>query len=263
VSARPRVAVLKFASCDGCQLQLLNLEEELLDLAERVEIARFLEATSRVLPGPYDLAILEGSITTERDVARIRELREASRIVVAIGACATAGGVQALRNGADAAAWKASVYPDPDLVAMLPRSEPASAFVKVDHEVSGCPPSRRELSRAIARALLGAEPDLPGHSVCLECKRAGHVCVLVARGVPCLGPVTRAGCGALCPALGRDCYGCFGPCDDPDPAALARRFRALGLSEEDAARRFRGVAGEAPAWSSAAADLASEEGGDA
>lgn len=245
---RPRLAVHKFASCDGCQLQLLNLEHELLGLADRFEIAHFPEASSRCLPGPVDLALVEGSIATARDAARIREVRAGARVLVTIGACATAGGIQALRNWADVEAWKAELLPHPEWLDALPTSTPIAAHVKVDYEIHGCPVDRAQLLRVLVRFLLGATPDLPGHAVCLECKRQGHVCVVVAKGLPCLGPVTRSGCGALCPGLGRDCYGCFGPADDPNPEALAERFAALGLQRADVVRRFRGVEGLAPAF---------------
>jgi len=248
VSERLRVAVFKFASCDGCQLQLLNLEEALLPLAERVEFVHFLEVSSRVEPGPYDLSIVEGSIGTQRDVERLQRIREQTGTLVAIGACATVGGIQALRNRGELDAMLACVYPSPEGLDVLPTSEPASAHVRVDHELAGCPPDPGQLLRLLVRAGLGATPDPPGASVCLECKRAGHACVLVTRGVPCMGPVTRAGCGALCPALGRDCYACFGPSDDPNPEALVRRFRELGLSSREIRRRFDGIAGAAPAF---------------
>jgi coenzyme F420-reducing hydrogenase gamma subunit len=244
VSARPRLAVFKFASCDGCQLQILNLEDELLALAERVELANFLEASSRVDPeGPWDVTLVEGSITTAHDARRIRRIREQSRLLVTIGACATSGGIQALRNGADFEEWKAHVYPHPDWIDALATSTPIAEHVKVDHEIQGCPVNGEQVLRVLVRLLLGTTPDLPVASVCLECKRLGNPCVLVTRGVPCLGPVTRAGCGALCPGLGRDCYGCFGPAADPNPASLVRGFEASGLSRADAIRRLRHVNG--------------------
>ncbi|MEB2345707.1 MAG: oxidoreductase [Deltaproteobacteria bacterium] len=241
--ARPRLAVFKFASCDGCQLSILNLEEELLALAERVEIAHFLEASSRVVPGPWDVALVEGSITTPHDAERIRAIRAQSRLLVTIGACATSGGIQALRNLAELEEWKAHVYPRPEWIAALPTSTPIAEHVAVDHELQGCPIDRGQLLRVLVRLLLGTRPDLPLASVCLECKRRGQPCVLVTRGVPCLGPVTRAGCGAICPGLGRDCYGCFGPAADPNPASLLRAFEAAGLARRDAVRRLRHING--------------------
>jgi coenzyme F420-reducing hydrogenase gamma subunit len=259
-ASRPRLAVHKFASCDGCQLSLLNLEDELLLLAERVEIAHFLEASSRVLPGPWDVSLVEGSITTAHDVERIGRIREQTRILVTIGACATAGGLQALRNHADVEEWKAHVYPEPRWLETLATSTPIAAHVKVDHEIQGCPVNAQQVLRVLLRLLLGTQPDLPGHSVCIECKRRGTACVLVAKQLPCLGPVTRAGCGAICPALGRDCYGCFGPADDANPEALVAQLRAIGLPSAEIARRFRGIYNAAEPFRRVAEGLDRERG---
>ncbi len=240
---KPKLAVFKFASCDGCQLQLLNLEDELLPLAERVEFAHFLEASSRVTDGPWDVVLIEGSVTTAHDAERIRQIREQATFLVTIGACATSGGIQALRNGADVEGWKRSVYPHPEWIETLATSTPISEHVHVDAEIQGCPVNGEQVLRVLTRLLLGATPDLPVASVCIECKRRETTCVLVSRGIPCMGPVTRAGCGAICPALGRDCYGCFGPAADANPASLVRHFEASGLSRADALRRLRHING--------------------
>jgi len=207
--AAPTLAVWKFASCDGCQLTLLNCEDELLAIAGAVQIASFTEASREVLPGPYDISIVEGSITTPSDAARIREVREKSRFLITIGACATAGGVQALRNFGDDLA--PVVYASPQYIDSLRTSTPIAEHVRVDFELRGCPIDKRQLIEVIAAFLAGRRPNVPAHSVCMECKRAGRVCVMVAHGTPCLGPMTQAGCGALCPSVGRGCYGCFGP----------------------------------------------------
>ena len=207
--AAPTLAVWKFASCDGCQLTLLNCEDELLAIAGAIQIANFTEASREVLPGPYDISIVEGSITTPSDAARIREVREKSRFLITIGACATAGGVQALRNFRDDLA--PVVYASPQYIDSLRTSTPIAEHVRVDFELRGCPIDKRQLIEVIAAFLAGRRPNVPAHSVCMECKRAGRVCVTVAHGTPCLGPMTQAGCGALCPSVGRGCYGCFGP----------------------------------------------------
>lgn len=240
---RPSLAVFKFSSCDGCQLALLNLDEALLALAERVEVAHFLELTSHSRPGPWDVALVEGSVATADDAARIRRIREEAGTLVAIGACATSGGIQALRNLASVEDWKAGIYERPEWIEASPTSTPLSEHVRVDVEIQGCPVNERQVLRVLERLLLGAGPDLPQASVCLECKRAGHVCVMVARGVPCMGPVTRAGCGAICPGLGRDCYACFGPAVDPNPASLVRSFEAAGMSRAETLRRLRHLNG--------------------
>jgi coenzyme F420-reducing hydrogenase gamma subunit len=235
----PRLAVWKFASCDGCQLSLLDCEDELLEVAANVEIAHFLEATRATAEGPYDLSLVEGSVTTPADVERIRHVRAVSRHVVTIGACATSGGVQALRNFADVREYASIVYANPDYISTLDQSTPIAAHVPVDFELQGCPIDRGQLLEVVSAFLAGRRPEVPAHSVCVECKMRGNVCVMVAHGTPCLGPVTHAGCGALCPAYDRGCYGCFGPMETPNTTALARRWSELGVSEAGLVRVFR------------------------
>jgi coenzyme F420-reducing hydrogenase gamma subunit len=227
---RPSLAVWKFASCDGCQLTLLSCEDELLPLAETVHIEHFLEASSATGEGPYDVSLVEGSITTEEDVERIRSVRERSRVLVTIGACATAGGIQALRNVSDVDEYRALVYARPEYVHTLATSTPIAAHVRVDHELRGCPIDRGQLLELLGALLAGRRPAIPVHSVCQECKLRGTTCVLVARGTPCLGPVTQAGCGAICPAYGRGCYGCFGPMPGGNTAGLEPALRAAGTT---------------------------------
>jgi coenzyme F420-reducing hydrogenase gamma subunit len=236
---RPKLAVWKFASCDGCQLTLLDCEDELLSVAAEVEIAQFLEASRARVGGPYDLSLVEGSITTPEDEERIRAVRAASRFLVTIGACATAGGIQALRNFADVGEFLAAVYARPDYIATLQHSTAIADHVRVDFELRGCPIDKRQLLEVISAFLAGRRPTVPAHSVCIECKQRGRVCVMVARGTPCLGPVTQAGCGAICPAYARGCYGCFGPMESATPAALAGRLRDLGLRPGEISRVYR------------------------
>ena len=236
---KPRVAVHKLASCDGCQLTLLDCEEYLLDLVGALDIVYFMEARSLAEPGPWDISLVEGSVSTPQQVEEIRHIRAQSRFLVAIGTCATAGGIQALRNGYQLDAFKAAVYARPEVVESLATSTPISEHVTVDLELQGCPISREQLLYAITSLLSGHIPDLPSHSVCLECKRRGNLCLLVSSGTPCLGPVVHTGCGALCPSYGRGCYGCFGPSDAPQVEALALQFEERGLSQADVVRRFR------------------------
>ncbi|MGC9669766.1 oxidoreductase [Planosporangium sp. 12N6] len=238
MSTPPTLAVWKFASCDGCQLTLLDCEDELLQIAGAVRIAHFLEASRAAVEGPYDISLVEGSVTTQADADRIRRVRDQSKILVTIGACATAGGVQALRNFADVEEFRAVVYARPEYVATLERSTPIAAHVPVDYELRGCPIDRTQLVNTLAALLAGRKPDLPMHSVCFECKRRGTPCVMVAKGTPCLGPVTAAGCGALCPAYGRGCYGCFGPAATVNAEALTAQFRVLGMPEAEIERIF-------------------------
>jgi coenzyme F420-reducing hydrogenase gamma subunit len=251
-ATRPKLAVWKFASCDGCQLTLLDCEDELLAVAGELEIASFLEATSAVVDGPYDLSLVEGSITTPSDLRRIREVRAVSRTLVTIGACATAGGIQALRNVADVSEYLSVVYAEPSFLRTLDTSTPISAHVPVDLELRGCPIDRHQLLEVISAFLHGRRPDVPAHSVCVECKQAGHVCVAVAAGTPCLGPATQAGCGALCPAYRRGCYGCFGPSEAPNTDAVIEWFHSEGMEAEDLVRVFRTFNTASPAFDAAA-----------
>lgn len=234
----PSLAVWKFASCDGCQLTLLDCEDELLTLAKQVRLATFLEASSAVVAGPYDVSLVEGSITTSADERRIKEIREQSRILVTIGACATSGGIQALRNMADVGEFASVVYARPDYVETLATSTPAAAHVTVDYQIQGCPIDRGQLLDTLAALLIGRKPPLPAKTVCTECKLRGVTCVLVAEGTPCLGPVTHAGCGALCPSFHRGCYGCFGPAAVPNTAALIPLLRRDGMSDGGVERVF-------------------------
>jgi coenzyme F420-reducing hydrogenase gamma subunit len=233
------LAVWKFASCDGCQLSLLDCEDELLALAERLEIAHFLEASSATVDGPYDVSIVEGSITTPHDAERIHEIRRRSRALITIGACATAGGIQALRNFADVEEFTSIVYASPHFISTLETSTPISAHVAVDFELNGCPINKDQLLEVISAHLAGRRARVRAHSVCIECKRRGTVCVMVADGAACLGPVTHAGCGALCPAYDRGCYGCYGPMEAPNTASLSARMLELGSREVDLVRVYR------------------------
>jgi coenzyme F420-reducing hydrogenase gamma subunit len=237
---KPKLAVWKFASCDGCQLSLLDCEDELLGIAERVTVAHFVEASRATVRGPYDLSLVEGSVTTPDDAQRIREVRRASKFLITIGACATAGGIQALRNFKDVKEFTAIVYARPDYIETLEKSTAISDHVRVDFELRGCPINKQQLLEVIHAFLLGRKPAVPSYSVCMECKRRGTVCVMVARGVPCLGPVTQAGCGAICPAYQRGCYGCFGPTETPNTAALSDGWGRLGVQKVDLVRAFRG-----------------------
>jgi coenzyme F420-reducing hydrogenase gamma subunit len=246
----PTLAVWKFSSCDGCQLSILDCEDELIALAGAVNIAYFLEASSATVEGPYDLSIVEGSITTPHDVERIRQIRAESRRVVSIGACATAGGIQALRNFADVDEFVSLVYATPEYISTLAESTPPRDHVAIDFELQGCPPNKRQLLEVIGAFLNERRPAIPSHSVCIECKRRGNVCVMVAHGTPCLGPVTHAGCGALCPSYHRGCYGCFGPMETPNTGSLAGWFDTHGSDDQDIVRMYRLIYAGAPEFRS-------------
>jgi len=235
----PKLAVWKFTSCDGCQLSLLDCEDELLALAGSVRIAHFLEASSAQTRGPYDLSLVEGSITTPADRERIQHVRRISRRLVTIGACATAGGIQALRNFADVEEFARAVYASPEIISTLERSTAIGDHVPVDFELRGCPVDKAQLFEVIRAFLAGRPPAVSAHSVCVECKRNGTVCVMVARGTPCLGPITHAGCGALCPRYARGCYGCFGPMETPNTTSLAAEWERRGVPRRDVLRLLR------------------------
>jgi coenzyme F420-reducing hydrogenase gamma subunit len=255
----PTLAVFKLASCDGCQLTLLDCEDELLALADRVQIAHFTEASAVSLPGPYDLALVEGSITTPADAERIRRVREQSKFLVVLGACGTAGGIQALRDFADVDEFAAAVYARPDYISTLATSTPIAAHVPVDFELRGCPIDRGQLLEVITAYLAGRKPRIPDRSVCFECKQRGVVCVTVADGTPCLGPVTHAGCGATCPASRRGCFGCFGPTRDPNTAVLVQLFREQGEPPDRIAKVFRTFNAASPAFAAASEAASASE----
>ena len=237
--SKPRIAVFKFASCDGCQLSLLDAEDDLLGVSEAVDIVYFPEASRTMLKGPYDIGLVEGSITTHHDAERIQQVRRQCRTLITIGACATAGGIQALRNWGDADEFVRAVYATPAYISTLKMSTPIAEHVRVDFELRGCPINKHQLVEVIGAFLHGRKPNTPAHSVCVECKQRGTVCVMVAHGTPCLGPVTHAGCGAICPSYNRGCYGCFGPMETQNTKSLSASWTGLGVKEQNLLQVFR------------------------
>ena len=252
---RPTVAVYKFSSCDGCQLQLLNMEDELLDLAEAVDIAYFLEATSEMRPGPYDIAIVEGSVTTQHEIERIKEVRQDARLLIALGTCATSGGIQALRNKVDANEFARVVYPHPEYLSYLATATSIADHVNVDMELWGCPVNKGQVLEVISALLQKRRPNLPTYSVCMECKRRNTICVLVADGTPCLGPVTQAGCGAICPTSGRGCYGCFGPSAQANLDSLVPTLQSVETHRGETRQLLEHISNNAPVFRSAVETL--------
>ena len=243
---KPKLAVWKFASCDGCQLTLLDCEDELLDIAAAINIAYFPEATRAEIAGPYDVSLVEGSVTTPHDARRIQEVREVSDVVITIGACATAGGIQALRNWASVDEYLSVVYAHPEYIDTLENSTAIADHIDVDFELRGCPISKQQLLEVIEAFLHGRQPNVPGHSVCVECKLRGTACVMVAHGTPCMGPITQAGCGAICPAYNRGCYGCFGPIEAPNVESAAAWWKRLGMSDHEVLLTLRTFNANAP-----------------
>jgi sulfhydrogenase subunit delta len=255
MARKPRLAVFKFASCDGCQLSLLDAEDELLAICDRVDIAHFAEASSDLQSGPYDVALVEGSITTDEDAARIRKVRRDSKFLMTIGACATAGGIQALRNWSNVDDWVRSIYPHPEFINTLATSTAIAEHVHVDFALHGCPINHHQLVDILVALAEGRQPRIPSHSVCLDCKHRGTVCHVVARGIPCLGPVTQSGCGALCPAYDRGCYGCYGPSQPANTTALLDKFRNLGQSADQLVPLLRNFNAAAPEFQRASEQL--------
>ncbi len=243
---KPRLAVWKFASCDGCQLSLLDCEDDLLAIAGAIDIAYFPEATRSTLKGRFDLSLVEGSVTTPHDAERIQDVRRRSKTLITIGACATAGGIQALRNFADVKEFTSVVYARPDYIDTLATSTAIADHVPVDFELRGCPISKRQLVEVVSAYLIGRKPVTPPHSVCVECKLKGNVCVMVAHGTPCLGPATHAGCGAICPSYDRGCYGCYGPMETPNLVALSRQLAQAGMDARALERVYRTFNANAP-----------------
>ncbi len=250
MASKPKLGVFKFASCDGCQLSLLDAEDYLLAVAGELDIAYFLEASSRIDPGPYDVALVEGSITTPHDLQRIKQVRADAKYLITIGACATAGGIQALRNWADTAEFVRAVYATPEYISTLEKSTPIADHVAVDFELRGCPINQYQLIEVIKSLLAGCRPKTPVHSVCLDCKRRGTVCVAVTQSAPCLGPITQAGCGAICPSFDRPCYACYGPAAQPNLPSWSNHLLANGAGKQQVLYSIRSFNGYAPEFRS-------------
>jgi coenzyme F420-reducing hydrogenase gamma subunit len=248
MAGKPKLAVYKFASCDGCQLTLLDCEDELLAVAEAVDIAYFLEARTQESPGPYDVGLVEGSVTTAHDAERIKEIRKQCKFLVTIGACATSGGIQALRNWASVDDFISQVYAHPEYITTLQTSTPITDHVNVDFELRGCPISKQQLIELVSALLCGRKPRVPSYSVCVECKQRSTVCVAVAQGIACMGPVTQAGCGAICPAYNRDCFGCYGPKERANLVSLTGHYADHNVDQGHLMRLTRNFNGYAPAF---------------
>lgn len=253
--ARPTIAVWKFASCDGCQLSLLECEEDLRILDGAVSFAHFPELTSASQTGPFALSFVEGSISTARDAKLIHDIRRLSELLVTIGACATAGGIQALRNYRNSAECLRVVYAEPRYIDTLATATPIRDHVPVDYELRGCPVNPGQLREFIAAVLWKRSPRISSTTVCSECKARGTVCIMVARNTPCLGPVTHAGCGALCPAFGRGCFGCYGSSESGAVSPLVATFRESGLTQEEINRTFLSFTPTDSAFSSSGSSL--------
>jgi sulfhydrogenase subunit delta len=244
-AGRPRIAVWKFASCDGCQLSLLDCERELLAVAGAVDLVMFPEASSAMAPGPYDISFVEGSITTEHDAERIRAIRDQSGLLVTLGACATAGGIQALRNLADLGDLAGAVYPSPELLSALPTSTPIMDHVAVDAELRGCPIDRGQLLEVINAVLNGRPPRIATVSVCVECKRKGigRACCSSRTARRASGPVTHGGCERALPRVRPRVLRLLRPEESPNVASLTAIRQSSHGPEDRDVHRFNAEAG--------------------
>ena len=231
--SRPRVGIFDFACCEGCQLQIVNLEEELLDLITVVDPVQWREAMSEQ-NGEYDIALVEGSITRPEDEEWLREIRARSKRLVALGACATIGGINKLKNRFNIDDVKRYVYGNAADMAHL-NTAPTKALdevVTVDWKVHGCPINNREFAYSLRCVLAGKRPFIPTYPVCVECKMKGNPCRYEYNEI-CLGPITRAGCDAKCPSGGFWCYGCRGYVDNPNVNAAKDVMSQYGKTIAD------------------------------
>ena len=213
-----------------------------------MDIKHFAEAGMLDEDEEVDIAFIEGSISTPQELERIKKIRKKSKFLITIGACATSGGIQALRNINDTQSWIEGIYAKPEYIKTLDNVSPVSEYVTVNFELWGCPVSSEQIVATLQSLLAGVKPKDNTEKVCMECKRQQNVCTLVTQQTPCLGPVTKAGCGAICPSFGRDCYACYGPSVDTNTAALSNRFAGFGLLADDIARRFSLFNNNAPVF---------------
>ena len=234
---KPRVAFFDFAGCEGDQLQIANLEEELLTLLGQVEVVSFREVMKEH-SNNYDIAFVEGSCTRLQDEERLMQIRKNAKIVVAIGSCATIGGINCLRNYKDSEEVKKIVYGDKAKLFDTYAARPIDAVIRVDAYVHGCPMTKDEFLQVVKSLLLGKKPEIPNYPVCVECKKNENICAF-ERGQYCVGTVTRAGCNSCCVNEGTICWGCRGLVDNPNENAHQEVLVKYGLTVDDAIDKFK------------------------
>jgi len=237
-----KIGVFKFTSCSGCQIELLRLNERLPELLNLVSIQNWAMASSSLQQGPYDIALVEGGISTPEAIEEVKMIRKNSKTLVAFGDCAVTGCIPSIRNWMKQREAEGLVYPNPEHVAST-RVYAIDEYVKVDVYLKGCPPSLDNMLEVFKAAILDVRPRLRQHPVCIECKFYENECLLTTYKQPCMGPVTAAGCGAICPLVGRTCEGCYGPMSNPNVKAMVEKLREIGLSDDDIVRKFRKYAG--------------------
>jgi sulfhydrogenase subunit delta len=238
MSGKPKVAFFDFTCCEGCQLQIANLEEEIIGLVQIVDVVEFREVLTGSAPA-YDVAFIEGSISRAEDEARVKEIRGRAKLLVSFGACACTGGVNKLKNLRDLTTVRKDVYGDkwnmPHLDTYATKA--VHEVVKVDAFVPGCPINRQEFLTIVKALVMGLSPKLPDYPVCVECKKRDTVC-LYERGLTCLGPVARAGCDAICPANASPCEACRGGVPNPNKNSMKEVLTKYNVSLDDIKRRF-------------------------
>jgi sulfhydrogenase subunit delta len=234
---KPKVGFFDFTGCEGCQLEVINFESELVELLEHVDIVNFREAMQE-RSDDYDIAVIDGAITTETEIKRIQQIRKQAKILITIGACSSSGGVNCLKNFRSMEENLKIVYGESAQYYSTIPARPVSAVVSVDFELPGCPVNRFEFIQLVKALLLGKKFELPNYPVCVECKKAGNICVF-EEGETCLGPVTRGGCNAICVTTGRHCWGCRGLVNDPNVDSEKEILQKYGLSVEDILGYYR------------------------
>ncbi len=236
---KPKVGFFSFTSCEGCQLQVLNMEEQLLDIAGAVDLVTFREAMDPI-DGDYDVAFVEGSISRESEITVLREIRRKAGVLVALGACAASGCVNAIKNRFTPEENLHEVYAEGARHFDTIDVKPLDQVVSVDHYLRTCPITREEFARLFTSLLLPRRPYDPNFAVCVDCRIAENVCVYdMDEGEYCMGPVTRAGCGALCPTFESSCIGCRGFIDQPNFASMIKVMEDYGMPREDAIGRLK------------------------
>lgn len=242
---KPKVGIFGLTSCGGDQLAILNCEDELLRIAELIEICNFEMGQSENRECQLDLAFVEGSVTQKRDIEELKEIRKKSRLLIAIGTCAAWGGIPAMRNVLSNQVVREKIYgKEADFIENT-MVLPCDAFVKVDYKIPGCPMEKHQFLEAIANLVRGDMPELPRYPVCVECRQKENVCLLIEKGMVCAGPLTRAGCGARCPSYGIPCSGCHGPVEEAFYDAHIRMFEYKGITKEEIQKKLRTFAAPA------------------
>ncbi len=242
---KPKIGIFKFTGCAGCQMEILRMEDEFLDLIKLFDISYWKMAKRDNNDNYLDISLVEGGISTPREIEEIKCIRKKTKYLVAFGDCAISGCIPSIRNWIPQMESEELVYHDSSKICST-KLLGIGEYVKVDAELKGCPPHRDTIIELLKSALLKIKPRLRKHPVCVECKLNGNDCLITSKKIPCMGPVTSGGCGAICPTLGRECEGCFGPMSNPNAASLADIFKDIGLNDEDIKRKFRKYSGMSP-----------------